>query len=197
MGENAIINYLVLNETQTFGFFKEKSYLALSNSKSSKLMKNSLFVIDSKIRYGVYACLIWNSLIAVNILLRSHLVNRSLDLSSVGMKLFFVLWSLVMFAIGYYGRRDYLLKEQCFIRQFKKLPSGKVAYLFRLTYWSKLLLQLTYVALGAIPWIILGYWGSAKTSVIYIFCSVFLFLAGVLYVVRRVLNKKIEQCMVV
>ena len=35
-------------------------------------MKNSLFVIDSKIRYGVYACLIWNSLIAVNILLRSH-----------------------------------------------------------------------------------------------------------------------------
>lgn len=160
-------------------------------------MKNSLFVIDSKIRYGVYACLIWNSLIAVNILLRSHLVNRSLDLSSVGMKLFFVLWSLVMFAIGYYGRRDYLLKEQCFIRQFKKLPLGKVAYLFRLTYWSKLLLQLTYVALGAIPWIILGYWGSAKTSVIYIFCSVFLFLAGVLYVVRRVLNKKIEQCMVV
>lgn len=160
-------------------------------------MKSSLFVIDSKIRYGVYACLIWNSLIAVNILLRSHLVNRSLDLSSVGMKLFFVLWSLVMFAIGYYGRRDYLLKEQCFIRQFKKLPSGKVTYLFRLTYWSKLLLQLTYVASGAIPWIILGYWGSAKTSVIYILCSVFLFLAGVLYVVRRFLNKKIEQCMVV
>lgn len=60
-----------------------------------------------------------------------------------------------------------------------------------------MLLQLTYVALGAIPWIILGYWGSAKTSVIYILCGVFLFLAGVLYVVRRVLNKKIEQCMVV
>lgn len=153
-------------------------------------MKTDLFTIDSKVKYGVYACLIWNSLIAVNILLRTYFVSRPLDLSSAGMKLFFILWSLVMFAVGYYARRDYLLKEQVFTRQFKDLPRDKVMRLFRMEYCSKILLQLTFLALGAVPWTILGYWGSASPEVICMVCGVFLLLAAVLCAVRYALNRK-------
>ena len=81
---------------------------------------------DSKIRYGVYAFFIWNCIIAINIILRSKFVDEPLDLSSVGIKLFFMLWSLIMFGVGYFSRRDYLIKEELFISRFKKLPKEDI-----------------------------------------------------------------------
>lgn len=89
---------------------------------------------DSKIRYGVYAFFIWNCIIAINIILRSKFVDEPLDLSSVGIKLFFMLWSLIMFGVGYFSRRDYLIKEELFISRFKKLPKEDIKFLFKILF---------------------------------------------------------------
>ena len=145
---------------------------------------------DSKIRYGVYALLIWNCIIAINIILRSNLIDDPLDLSSVGIKLFFMLWSLIMFGVGYYSRRDYLIKENLFIEKFKDLPKEDIKSLFKIEYYANILKMLFYVFVGAIPWLIIGYWTETNQQILYTISLVFIILALLFITCHCLLNKR-------
>lgn len=155
-------------------------------------------MVDSKIKYGVYACLIWNCIVAINIVLRSYFVtNPTTDLSSVGMKFFFILWSAMMFGVGYFARRDYLLKESLFIERFKALPKDDIKALFRIDFFSKTARMFFYVTIGAIPWFIIGYWDSVSKTVTYGVCAVLFIIALGLYItqifLKRNLNNRMAQ----
>lgn len=144
-------------------------------------------------KYGVYALLIWNCIVAVNIILRSALVATPLDLSSIGLKFFFVLWSVVMFGVGYFSRKDYLIKEQNFVERFKALPCEEMRSLFKKDFFSKTAKMFFYIFLGAIPWFIIGYWTELSRRVIYVICIVFLVMAIILYVAQRILERHIQE----
>lgn len=145
---------------------------------------------DSKIRYGVYAFFIWNCIIAINIILRSKFVDEPLDLSSVGIKLFFMLWSLIMFGVGYFSRRDYLIKEELFISRFKKLPKEDIKFLFKIKYYSNVLKMLFYIFVGAIPWLIIGYWTETNKKTLYTISLAFIIIAISFYTCHCIFNKK-------
>ena len=145
---------------------------------------------DSKIRYGVYAFFIWNCIIAINIILRFELIDDPLDLSSVGIKLFFMLWSLIMFGVGYFSRRDYLIKEELFIERFKNLPKEDVKSLFKIEYYSNALKMFFYLFVGAIPWLIIGYWTETNKQILYTISLVFIIIAISFYTCHCILNKK-------
>lgn len=151
--------------------------------------------MDSKVKYGVYTCLIWNSIIALNIVLRSYLVSDPLDLSSVGMKILFIVWSLVMFGVGYFARKDYLLKESVFVGRFDALPADEVKKLFRLDFFAKMVNVCFYVSIGAIPWFVLGYWGTVDNLVSYIVCAILFVIASGFYIIRIVLEKNMRNSM--
>lgn len=153
-------------------------------------------MVDSKIKYGVYACLIWNCIVAINIVLRSFFVaNPTTDLSSVEMKFFFILWSTMMFGVGYFARRDYLLKESLFIERFKTLPKDDVKALFRIDFFSKTARMFFFVAIGAIPWFIIGYWDSVSRAVTYGVCAALFIIALGLYITRMLLDRKMKDRM--
>ena len=145
---------------------------------------------DSKIRYGVYAFFIWNCIIAINIILRSKLIDDPLDLSSVGMKLFFMIWSLIMFGVVYFSRRDYLIKEELFIGRFKDLPQTEIKYLFKTEYYSNVLKMLFSIFVGAIPWLIIGYWTETNKHILYTISLVLVVIGLTFYACHCILNKR-------
>ena len=149
--------------------------------------------MDSKVKYGVYTVLIWNWIIAINIILRTTLVSTPLDLSSPGMKFFFILWSVVMFGVGYLARKDYLIKEQVFIDRFKNLPQNEVKELFKTEFCSKSARMFFYISIGAIPWFIIGYWTEVSRTTTYIFCLALAVIAITLYIVQKLLERNIRE----
>ena len=148
---------------------------------------------DSKIRYGVYAFFIWNCIIAINLILRSKLIDDPLDLSSFGMKIFFMLWSLIMFGVGFFSRRDYLIKEELFIGRFKDLPKEDIKYVFKIEYYSNVLKMLFYIFVGAIPWLIIGYWTETNKQFLYTISLVLVLVGLTFYTCHCILNKKIKD----
>lgn len=75
----------------------------------------------------------------------------------IDISIFFFIWSIFWYGIGYKSRKDYVLRRKMFKENFSLLDDKKFNKVFRLHYVSEQAKILSIVFLTAIPWYILGY----------------------------------------
>ncbi|WP_373804045.1 hypothetical protein [Bacteroides heparinolyticus] len=70
------------------------------------------------IKYGLWTMIVWNLFIVLLAIIGASINNRSYasffddGMNGIGISLFLVAWSLIWFGIGYYFRKDFILKKE-------------------------------------------------------------------------------------
>lgn len=75
----------------------------------------------------------------------------------IDISIFFFIWSIFWYGIGYKSRKDYVLRRKMFKENFSLLDDKKFNKVFRLYYVSEQAKIFSIVSLTAIPWYILGH----------------------------------------
>ena len=113
---------------------------------------------NSCIKYGIYFVVIWNIFIAILSYVSFVFYNESIYDEIFGsafdcsMAVFFiVLWSIIWYFVGYYGRKRFLAGRTLFKDKYPRLDSRAIDKYYSLFYLSKTSRLLMKVVLVSIP----------------------------------------------
>ncbi|RRD88608.1 hypothetical protein EII33_11915 [Bacteroides heparinolyticus] len=107
--------------------------------------------------------IVWNLFIVLLAIIGASINNRSYasffddGMNGIGISLFLVAWSLIWFGIGYYFRKDFILKKNYYKEQAKSLGDNDFEKEFKSYYVAKYAKMFTIVFASAIPWYVIGY----------------------------------------
>lgn len=114
-------------------------------------------------KFGLVTMVGWNVMLIVLIQINSAIKQLPITYifndgtGGIGISIFFFIWSIIWYGIGYKSRKDYVLRRKMFKDNFSLLDDEKFNKVFRLHYVSEQAKIFSIVFLTAIPWYILGY----------------------------------------
>ena len=114
-------------------------------------------------KFGLVTMVGWNVMLIVLIQINSAIKQLPLTYifndgtGGIGISIFFLIWSIIWYGIGYKSRKDYVLRRKMFKENFSLLDDEKFNKAFHLHYVSEQAKIFSIVFLTAIPWYILGY----------------------------------------
>ncbi|MDN0079002.1 hypothetical protein QVO32_06195 [Bacteroides gallinaceum] len=152
---------------------------------------------NSCIKYGIYFVVIWNIFIAILSYVSFVFYNESIYDEIFGsafdcsMAVFFiVLWSIIWYFVGYYGRKRFLAGRTLFKDKYPRLDSRAIDKYYSLFYLSKTSRLLMKVVLVSIPSYVLLHLEKGFSTLDFIAISLLCVLSVFLFYVSGKFAKK-------